>query len=96
VGVNPYVYGYDPGYVEVPAPAPCGPPVYDRYGNLIQDPGCYSGQQPYPQQQYDVAPQPYAPQQYAPEQNQYPQQQQYAPQQNQYPQQQQYYGQPRQ
>jgi hypothetical protein len=50
-------YGYAPAYG--PAPQPCAP-VYDSYGNQIQNPACYAAP---PQQQY-------APQQYAPQQEQ--------------------------
>jgi hypothetical protein len=73
-GGYPYGYAYDPGYAYGapygygpayvgPAPAPCGQPSYDAYGNPIQAP-CYSNQQPYgPQQQYQPNQPGYAPQQ---------------------------------
>jgi hypothetical protein len=57
-------YAYDPGYVYGPAytappapvPEPCAP-AYDSYGNPIQNPACYSGQQQYAPQQYYGSPQ---------------------------------------
>jgi hypothetical protein len=96
IGAAPYGYGYypgyayGPGYAVAPAPQPCGPAAYDAYGNPVQNPACYSGQQPYAQPQYNASPQ-----QQVPAQQQYPAQQEYGPAQP-YPQQQQYYGQPQQ
>ncbi len=90
IGTAPYAYGYYPGYAVAAAPPPCTRPLYDAYGNAIEDPACYSGEQPYmqeygavPQEQYPAQRQPYPAQQ----QQQYPtQQQQYpAQQQQQYP-----------
>ena len=81
---TPYGYAYAPGYAygpgsssgyaygPAPAPQTCAPGTYDRYGNWIPNPNCYSDPQQYPQQ----------PQQnYDPNQQQYQQQYQQAPQQ---------------
>lgn len=79
VGTAPYAYGYYPGYAVAAVPLPCARPLYDAYGNAIEDPACYSGEQPYtqeddtvPQEQYPPQRQPYPAQQ----QQQYPTQQQ--------------------
>jgi hypothetical protein len=78
-----YDYGYGYGYAAPPvvvAPQTCSPGAYDRYGNWIPNPNCYSSQQQYAQPQQN-----YNPQQYNPDQQQYydSNQQQYTePQQN--------------
>jgi hypothetical protein len=59
-------YGYDPGYSSAPAPVPppCAQGSYDRYGNPIPGPNCYSNQRPYPppqQQNYNPNQRPYPP-----------------------------------
>jgi len=107
--VAPYGYAYDPGYGYYPgyadapvyygpgpAPQGCTEGSYDRHGNWVPSPNCYSDQQQYapPQQNYNPNQQQYqSPQQnYDPNQRQYPQpQQNYDPNQRQYPQRQQNY-----
>jgi hypothetical protein len=62
----PYGYAYDPGYYYGPAPQACPNGYYDRYGNWVPDPRCYSyGPQYPPQQSY------YPSQQQAPPPQQY-------------------------
>ena len=72
-------YAYDPGYSYPPpnAPQACASGAYDRYGNWIPGPNCYSGQPQYPPQQLNSYPNqsqyPPQPPNYGPSQQQYPQ-----------------------
>jgi hypothetical protein len=59
-----YGYPYDPGYAygqgysygPAPVPQACAAGSYDRYGNWVPNPNCYSSQPQYPPQQQNYDP----------------------------------------